>query len=64
MTSIRRRCRLDAAACDHIRGVRHPNETQSVVLKRRNGYIVVNVPASRQVFLGEVGGWLRQQVGI
>ena len=37
---------------------------KAVVLKRRDGYIMAIVPASRQVALEEVGGWLRQTIGL
>lgn len=37
---------------------------KAVVLKRRDGYILAILPSSRQVRLDEVGGWLRQPVGL
>ena len=37
---------------------------KAVVLKRRDGYILAIVPASRQVRLDDVGGWLHQTVGL
>lgn len=37
---------------------------KAVVLKRRDGYILAIIPASRQVRLEEVGGWLHQTVGL
>ena len=37
---------------------------KAVVLKRREGYILAIVPASRQVRLDEVGAWLRQPIGL
>ena len=40
------------------------NLAKAVVLKRRDGYIVAIVPASRQVRLDDVGGWLHQTVGL
>ena len=43
-----------------------PNDcfAKAVVLRRRNAYIVAIVPASRNVNLAEVGGWLHQPVGL
>jgi Ala-tRNA(Pro) deacylase len=37
---------------------------KAVVLKRREGYILAIVPASRRVALDEVGSWLRQTIGL
>ena len=37
---------------------------KAVVLKRKDGYILAIVPASRQVKLDDVGAWLRQPVGL
>ncbi len=37
---------------------------KAVVLKRRDGYILAIVPASRRVMLDEVGGWLHQPVSL
>jgi Ala-tRNA(Pro) deacylase len=37
---------------------------KAVVLKRREGYILAIVPASRRVVLDEVGSWLRQTIGL
>ena len=54
-------CSVRSAEASHV-----PSDdlAKAVVLKRRDGYIVVIVPASRRVMLGEVGGWLHQQVGL
>ena len=45
---------------------RVPGESlaKAVVLKRRDGYIVAVLPASRHLKLDEVGGWLHQPVGL
>ena len=40
------------------------NLAKAVVLKHRDGYILAIVPASSQVMLDEVGGWLHQIVGL
>ena len=37
---------------------------KAVVLRRRDGYILAVLPASRQVRLDEIGGWLKQPVGL
>ena len=37
---------------------------KGVVLKRNNGYILAVIPASSQVRLDRVGGWLNQNVGL
>lgn len=37
---------------------------KAVVLRRRNGFILAVLPATHQVKLDEVGGWLRQPVGL
>lgn len=37
---------------------------KAVVLKRRDGYILAIVPASRRLVLNEVGSWLRQTIGL
>jgi Ala-tRNA(Pro) deacylase len=37
---------------------------KAVVLRRRDGFILAVLPASRQVALDNVGGWLKQPVGL
>ena len=54
-------CSVRSAEASHV-----PSDclAKAVVLKRRDGYILAIVPASRQVRLDEVGAWLRQPVGL
>ncbi len=54
-TSIR------SAEASQIRG---DSLAKAVVLRRRDGYILAVLPASRQVKLDEIGGWLRQPIGL
>ena len=52
---------LRSAESSHIPG---EHLAKGVLLKRRDGYILAVVPASRQVELEAVGAWLRQPVGL
>lgn len=54
-------CSTRSAEISHVPSDRM---AKAVVLKRRDGYLLAIVPASRQVMLGEVGGWLHQPVGL
>ena len=50
-----------SAEASHVPGDRL---AKTVVLKRREGYILAVLPASQHVRLDEVGSWLRQPVGL
>ncbi len=52
---------IRAADASHVSG---DCLAKAVVLRRREGYILAVLPASRQVKLDEVGGWLKQFVGL
>lgn len=54
-------CATRSAEVSHV-----PSDclAKAVVLKRRDGYILAVVPASSQVMLDQVGGWLRQPVAL
>ncbi len=54
-------CSTRSAEISHV-----PSDwlAKAVVLKRRDGYIVAIIPASRQVLLDQVGGRLHQLVGL
>lgn len=54
-------CSAQSAEASHV-----PSDqlAKGVVLKRRDGYILAVLPSSRQVMLDEIGGWLRQPVGL
>ena len=54
-------CAAQSAEASHVSSDRM---AKAVVLKRRDGYILAVLPSSRQVMLDEVGGWLRQPVGL
>ena len=54
-------CSIRSAEASRLPG---DSLAKAVVLKRRDGYIVAIVPASRHVKLEEVGAWLRQPVGL
>lgn len=54
-------CSTDTADVSQISS---ENLAKAVVLKRREGYILAVVPASSQVLLDGVGGWLRQPVSL
>lgn len=61
LTHQRSSCSTQSAEASHL-----PSDSlaKAVVLRRRDGYIVAIVPASRQVNLHSVGGWLHQIVGL
>ena len=52
---------IQSAESCHVPG---DSLAKAVVLRRRDGYILAILPASRQLKLDEVGGWLRQPVGL
>lgn len=54
-------CAADTAEATHV-----PCErlAKGVLVKRRHGYLLAVLPASRHVDLEELGGWLRQPVGL
>lgn len=54
-------CSTRSADASHVSS---DDLAKAVVLKRRDGYILAIVPASRQVMLDEVDDWLRQPVGL
>ena len=54
-------CSTRSADASHVSS---DDLAKAVVLKRRDGYILAIVPASRQVMLDEVDSWLRQPVGL
>ena len=54
-------CSMRSAEASHVPT---DNLAKAVVLRRRDGYIIAIVPASRRVNLEVIGGWLRQPVGL
>lgn len=54
-------CAISSAEASHV-----PADclAKAVVLRRRNGYILAVIPASRQVKLEDVGEYLHQPVGL
>lgn len=54
-------CSIDTADVSQIPS---DNLAKAVVLRRREGYILAVVPASSQVKLDDVGGWLKQPVSL
>lgn len=52
---------LNTAEVAHISG---RELAKAVVIKRKKGYLMAIVPASRRVDLDNLGGWLRQTVGL
>ncbi len=54
-------CAIRSAEASHVPA---DSVAKAVVLRRRDGYILAVLPASRQVLLDEVGGWLKQPVGL
>jgi len=54
-------CAIRSAEASHISS---DCLAKAVVLRRREGYIIAVLPASRLVRLEEVGGWLKQPVAL
>ncbi len=52
---------MQSAVVSHISGERL---AKAVVLRHRDGYVMTVLPASRNVNIDEVGGWLKQPVSL
>lgn len=60
-THKKTQCASRTAQASHVPG---SNLAKAVVLKRRKGYLVAVLPASRRVELDQLGHWLQQPVGL
>jgi Ala-tRNA(Pro) deacylase len=51
-------------ATAHVCNVPEDNVAKGVLLRRKEGFMLAIVPASRQLALGELGEWLHEPVGL
>lgn len=51
-------------ATAHASHVPEDNLAKGILIRRRDGYLLAVVPASRKVRLAELGAWLNQPIGL
>lgn len=55
---------LRSSATAEASGIPEDNLAKGVLIRRKNDYVLAIVPASHHVQLDELGGWLKQPVGL